>query len=266
MNDLRARLSAARAAEREKYEKHYIEVLARAKTALAEREGVFAISHASYLLRLGGKLIAVDPNEWLTPKADGCLEALFSLLSECDAVIVTHDHTDHYTPSLLRALPEGVVRFIPSFVPYDGANERKADDGAVFSLADVTISFFETVHYADRSLKECGFSLTYGGKNYVFPTDVRLYDAPHAVFPNTVLLMAHLWLGRGCACDAQTCDTEAFCRFVSSHHPETVLVSHLNDYKRDLEFFWSEAHYEMVKDSLPFESRSFGFGDVFYFG
>ncbi len=265
MSDIRARLEAEKVAEREKYEKNYGEILAHVRKSIAEKECICAIAHAAYLVRLGDLRIAVDPNLWLTPEREECFKALVSLLSECDAVVITHAHSDHYTPSLLKALPSNISLYIPSFVAYEGENVIRCDDGTVKTQGDVTFTFFESLHYKDRSLRECGFALTRGGKNYVFPADVRLYDAPHAVFPNTEVLVSHLWLGRATACDPDACDPAAFCRFVNSHHAAHVLVSHLNDHRRDTEFFWSDAHYEMVQAQIEGESVPFHFGDVYCF-
>ena len=259
MKDIASLQKARRAAEREKYETRYEALLAEMAAELDARDGIAVIGHASYIVRLGSVRIAIDPCLWLTPK--GGEGALLKLLSTADAVIFTHAHTDHYSEALAKALPTHIPILLPEAVPYRGENAVVIRAGEEKNVKDVTIFFFESDHdHGAGPTPECGFALGYLGKHYVFPSDVRGYLTPHATFPSTAVLLAHLWLGRGVADDLDACVTDGFCRFVSDFHAERVLVGHLCDYRRDTPFFWSEAQYELVKDKIG-DSRPIVFGD-----
>ena len=261
MRDITDRQEARKEAERLKYEQSYSAHLAQMRARLDGEDGVAVIGHASYIIRLGGVRIAVDPCSWLTPKAEGAYEALLSLVSSCDAVIYTHAHRDHFTACFADALPKTMTLFIPDFMEYVGENVVHTADGMTVRVGSLLVHFFGSDHDHGKSeVPQYGFALAHEGRHYVFPADVRGYATPHRVFPKTAMLLAHLWLGRGVANDLDACETEGFCRFVSEHHAERVLVGHLCDYRRDTPFFWAEAQYELVKDRLG-DSRTVIFGD-----
>ncbi len=261
MKDITSLQEERRDAEKEKYDTRYAALLSEMGRALEARDGIAVIGHASYIVRLGGLRIAVDPCPWLTPKREGAEDALLSLLSASDAVIYTHAHGDHFSKSLTQKLPKRIPIYLISDIPYEGENAVRVQAGDTLALGPLTVRFFESDHdHGAGPVPECGFALGYDGRHYVFPSDVRGYFTPHETFPDTAVLLAHLWLGRGVANDLDACATEGFCRFVSDFHAERVLVGHLCDYRRDTPFFWSEAQYELVKERLG-DSRPIVFGD-----
>jgi L-ascorbate metabolism protein UlaG (beta-lactamase superfamily) len=85
--------------------------------ALAAPEPVACwIGHASWALRLGGKLVLIDP---IFGRAGGVMARLVpsgiapAELPTVDVVLVTHDHRDHMDPASLRRLPDEALYVAP---------------------------------------------------------------------------------------------------------------------------------------------------------
>jgi N-acyl-phosphatidylethanolamine-hydrolysing phospholipase D len=74
------------------------------------------IGHATCALRLGGKLVIIDP---IFGRAGGVMSRLvppgiaISALPEVDVVLVTHDHRDHMDMPSLRRLPDHALYVVP---------------------------------------------------------------------------------------------------------------------------------------------------------
>ncbi|MEZ4361774.1 MAG: MBL fold metallo-hydrolase [Kofleriaceae bacterium] len=74
------------------------------------------IGHATWALRLGGKLIVIDP---IFGRAGGVMKRLvppgvaLDELPQVDVVLVTHDHRDHLDTATLRRLPADALYVVP---------------------------------------------------------------------------------------------------------------------------------------------------------
>ncbi len=64
------------------------------------------IKHASLILEIGGRLVYIDPT--------GMFGHNFASLPEADAVMVTHEHYDHYDPAAIEQLSTADTRFVAS--------------------------------------------------------------------------------------------------------------------------------------------------------
>ncbi len=88
-------------------------------TALAEIDGAAAcwIGHATWVLRLGGKLVAIDPI-W-SERIQGVVPRLvppgvaLEALPPFDVVCVTHDHMDHMDLATLARIGKGPTYVVP---------------------------------------------------------------------------------------------------------------------------------------------------------
>ncbi|MBQ2967436.1 MAG: MBL fold metallo-hydrolase [Clostridia bacterium] len=241
----------SQSASRENYQKYFCDRLQVVAEMLEiSRCGLGVTGHAGYIVKFLNTKIAVDPVFYLLDRETD-KEELFKLLCTCDAVITTHDHGDHYEATLVDALSEFMPSFMPDFMGKEKKNTVFVKPGDEIDFKDVKLRFFESEHSSRTELvKEYGFAIEFEGKNYVFPIDVRAYKKPHAVFPNTEAVVLHLWLGRGAALNAHPEEMENFCDFANSFGAKKILISHLLDYKRDIQNMWSEVHFNMVKNKL----------------
>ncbi len=235
----------------EEYESRYVYHMNNVNRSLQKiRCGLGVLSPAMYILKMGNTKLAVDPSLWDLPVDNEGRNSLMKILRECDAVIVTHTHGDHFDCDILDNL--SIPCFIPDFISYNRNNLTFTNDGYEATVGDVHLTFFESAHsLSDSIVPEYGFCIDFDGKNYVFPADVRDYNKLHRVFPDTEAVILHLWLGRANALNLHDNEyLEAFCRFAKSFGAKKVYLSHMFDIRREIEDMWSEIHSEPVRKRI----------------
>lgn len=222
--------------------------------SLEENEaGLGVIGPAMYIAKFGATKLAIDPSFWEFPISDADKKDVLAVIAECDGVIVTHNHADHYDAELLDEISAQVPIFIPDFMDYKRENVINTTDGFSVNIKDVCVEFFESAHsLGENFVQEYGFSVKYNGKNYVFPTDVRDYAKAHKNFCDVEILVAHLWLGKMNALNIDGNEyVDLFCDFVNSFGAKRILIGHLFDFRRTILDMWSGVHCDMVKDKIP---------------
>jgi hypothetical protein len=70
------------------------------------------------------------------------------------------------------------------------------------------------------------------------------------VFPDIDVVFAHLWLGRGAALEDLPPLLDAFCRFFLETGARQVILTHLNEFGRDANDYWGDAHMELVREKF----------------
>lgn len=238
-----------------RYEKEYPAILERTKEKLKQCLcGVALLSPSSYLLKLGDIKMAVDPSLLDIPVTREGRELFLQLIGECDAVIYTHKHGDHYDSRVATEV-KGMdnLWLIPDFFSQNdirGGNlEEKTcifvETEKTYKIADVEIKFFESCHSSEDSfVPEYGFAILYEGKHYVFSADVRNYDTGLVTpFPDTEVLFAHLWLGREKALETDGEYIRQFADFVNAYEAKRVCLGHLFDVRREICDMWTDLHY-----------------------
>ena len=224
--------------------------------------GLFGTS--SYLFRCSGAAFLVDPcfrdPAWGEPLAG----RIAADLEKLDGIILTHEHIDHCDPSFIRMAAGAKVRwYVPDFFSFKELHRLglspesivpvRSDDRV--TLGGCTLRFFESNHRNEgwtSFVREYGFCLTCGEKNYIFPGDVRDYDPTfYPALPDADVLFAHLWLGKAQALSPpwEPKLTE-FCRFILSFRPRAVTLAHLYEVAREPEELWSWQHAGAVADRL----------------
>lgn len=140
--------------------------------------------HAALSVRESGKTVVIDPGSFTDPLVD---------LGEVVAVVITHEHPDHWTPDhldrLLRAFPR-----IPIFGP-EGVAKAAAgyeitvvQPGETITAEPFRLRFFggahavihETIPVVDNVGVLVNDALYYPGDSFTVPAgvDVRLLAAP----------------------------------------------------------------------------------------
>lgn len=252
--------NAYRQAERKKreilrYQKEYPGVLQKAIEKLEQLPcGVLLLSPSSYLLKFGETRIAVDPSLLDIPVTQEGRELFLKLISDCDGVIYTHKHGDHYDCRIASATESaGILWLVPDFFSEnDIRGGNLTEKNCVYVKADHTcslggleIKFFDSCHSSEDSfVPEYGFAILYEEKHYVFSVDVRTYDTGLVkLFPDTEVLFAHLWLGREKALEPDGEYIRQFADFVNAYEAKRVCLGHLFDVRREICDMWTDLHY-----------------------
>ncbi|NIS79539.1 MAG: hypothetical protein GTO14_04880 [Anaerolineales bacterium] len=63
-------------------------------------------------------------------------------------------------------------------------------------------------------------------------------------------VFAHLWLGRGCALMTSPPLIDDFSRFFIAMKPRKIVITHLKEYGRSAEDYWTLRHADMVAKYL----------------
>lgn len=122
-------------------------------------------------------------------------------------------------------------------------------------LGALTLIPFDGLHWeADssrpggrRGVPSTGYLAEFNGKRWLFPGDTRTYDANRLTsFDSVNGIFAHLWLGRRSALMTLPPFLDHFCRFYIDLKPKRIVITHMEDFGRDVIDFWDNWHYRLV--------------------
>lgn len=136
------------------------------------------LEHAALILEQSGKRLFVDPGSFTTPITDAAGAA---------AIVITHEHADHWTPEQLRRILEANGD-VPIYAPQGVATAAADFDVTVVQAGDVveagpfTLRFFGGTHAVIHSsipvVDNLGVlvneALYYGGDAFFLPEDVDI--------------------------------------------------------------------------------------------
>ncbi len=174
------------------------------------------LGHACLLIEMADRRILVDP---------GSFSHGFEDLRDLDAILVTHQHADHFddvrVAALIRANPDTPVHTDPAtadLLRAEGLEAIPTRQGEEFALGDIAISPVGELHaYNHRQAPEIpniGFVLRAGGEPSLFhPGDA--YDAE----PGPVDVLAH-------PLNAPWCASRDSIDFIARIAPSTFVPIH----------------------------------------
>nr|WP_314841558.1 MBL fold metallo-hydrolase [uncultured Microbacterium sp.] len=139
---------------------------------------VTKFEHATLRIDVGSEVLVIDPGSFTTPLID---------LSGLVAIVLTHEHPDHWTPDqldrLLRAAP-GTPIYGPAGVAAaaEGYDITVVEPGATIEVGAFTLQFFggthEVIHSSIPTIENLGVlvndQLYYPGDSYAVPEGVTV--------------------------------------------------------------------------------------------
>ncbi|MGA2503177.1 MAG: MBL fold metallo-hydrolase [Anaerolineales bacterium] len=223
---------------------------------------------ANYLLRTGKVRWALDPVRFphYLPEAPNIDMA--QDLRDLSFVLLTHRHDDHLDLGLIRALRTlSIVWIVPQDI-LSVVTEIVSPRGKIIvpkmmvpiEIEGIKIWPFEGMHWEVatnkvegsqpedlRGVPATSYLVEFSGKRWLFPGDVRTYDARTLpVFGKIDGLFAHLWLGRGSALIDPPPLLESFCRFCLETRARRVVLTHLEEFGRMADNYWDTNHLLQV--------------------
>ncbi len=222
---------------------------------------------ANYLFRTNNVRWAIDPlrlNQRLpqVPNVD-----LVHDLGGLSFVLLTHRHSDHLDFELIRTLKDlPILWVVPGAILQEVMSKTglPADQiiipgpGQCIDRCGMRITPFTGLHWEKqpdseslRGIPAMAYLVEVKNKRWLFPGDTRTYEASQLPsFGPVDCLFAHLWLGRGCALQDEPPLLEAFCRFCLDLQPRQIILTHLQEFGRDVNDYWDEHHAGRVRSRI----------------
>jgi L-ascorbate metabolism protein UlaG (beta-lactamase superfamily) len=239
--------------------------------ASGEEDFAWLMYSSNYLFRTGGVRWAIDPMTLGNRVSEAPVVDFARDLQGLSVVLLTHEHADHLDINLLRRLREFCLHWvIPRellslaleeallhrdriivpvlYEPIDVCGLRITPfPGSHWDLS----SFLAKSDNLARGVPSTGYVVEMTPKRWLFPGDTRTYDASMVRgFGPVDAVFAHLWLGRGCALMTSPPLLDEFSRFFVAMRPRKIVVTHLEEFGRSVEDFWTRGHAQLVSRSL----------------
>ncbi|HNR02228.1 MAG TPA: MBL fold metallo-hydrolase [Anaerolineaceae bacterium] len=216
---------------------------------------------ANYLFSFDGFKWALDPFAMPSRIKDMPFPDYRVDLAALSLIVLTHAHNDHLDVNLVRALKDtGVEWVIPVYVQdvlqhYNAMPEKNVITpaaGEEIKRGGIRLLPFESLHrHGGHGVPETGYLVESAGGRWLFPGDIRYYDITRLPgFGRLDGAVAHLWLGKAGALDAQPPKLDAFCDFFTGLDVEHLFITHLNEFGRDERDLWCGEHFELAKAGL----------------
>jgi len=111
---------------------------------------------------------------------------------------------------------------------------------------------FESLHMnGTHGVPETGYLFEFDAQRWLFPGDIRNYQFERLPdFGRLDGVVAHLWLGKARAMDMEPPLLQAFCDFFNRFNTGRLVITHLNEFGRDVREMWRESHFELVRKEI----------------
>jgi hypothetical protein len=216
---------------------------------------------ANYLFSTAGVRWALDPLA-LSARLPGLSTPDYaSDLDRLQLIVLSHIHNDHLDLELISALEElPLLWVIPDFmldpvmktatIPSERIIVPKP--GCRINIDGLALTPFAGLHFHTRGgVPEMGYLVEFSGYRWLFPGDIRLYDSAQIPeFGRLDGVFAHLWLGKAGALMDPPPLLDEFCDFFSTFTTGRLVITHLNEFGRDVKDLWDETHYHSVVQAL----------------
>jgi len=260
-----AELDAKRAALRRDYPRLWSRMVDQWR-APRDGDAAWLMYAGSYLFNTAGVKWAIDPVTLGSRIAAAPPVPAAHDLRDLSFVLLTHAHADHVDESLWRDLsttptrwivPAHMMEWFRARVQVPPERITPAVDGETIEVEGLTITPFASLHFATdcvgvrTGVEETGYLIDTGRGRYLFPGDVRTYDAARLPnFGDVTAVFAHVFLGRSEALEPRPSQLDEFVDFYLSFRPRKIILTHLDELGRHAADCWVREHAEMVRRDI----------------
>jgi L-ascorbate metabolism protein UlaG (beta-lactamase superfamily) len=175
-------------------------------------------------------------------------------LDRLQLIVLSHAHNDHFDQNLISAvqglplqwiIPEFMLDIVMKTASIRSESIIVPKSGSQICIGDLVLTPFEGLHIRDQSgIPEMGYLVEFNGHRWLFPGDTRRYDISRLPdFGRLDGVFAHLWLGKAGAQINPPPLLDEFCAFFSCFNTGRLVITHLNEFGRDISELWDEIHY-----------------------
>lgn len=231
------------------------------------------IYSANYLFRTNNVHWAIDPVRLRHRFPQAPVVDVAQDLNNLSFVLLTHQHADHLDLDLIGTLkhspilwviPEAILKLVKSEVALPAKRIIVPRPLHPIDIQGIRITPFKGLHWekqskagiSPRGVPAMAYLAEFNDKRWLFPGDTRTYDARQLPsFGPVNGLFAHLWLGRGCAMQDELPLLDVFCKFFIGLLPDQIILTHLQEFGRDVNDYWDECHAKKVCSKIQEISR-----------
>jgi hypothetical protein len=222
---------------------------------------------ANYLIRTGEVRSAIDPLR-LKNRLPSAPEMDISYdLKDLEIVLLTHSHKDHLDLELIHNLRKLPILWVLPIHLLDLETETGLSRAKVivpkplepFEFKGIKITPFDGLHWESdpekpggyRGVPATSYLVEFDGKRWLFSGDIRTYDSSLLPsFGNVDGAFVHLWLGCFSALLEETPLLDSYCCFCKGLHSQRIIITHLQEFGREIHEFWDDTHFQLDKQSL----------------
>lgn len=241
----------------------------RAERALEEffstkEDCIYMLGPTSYLISLCGTKIAVDPQVRRKEDFDALSALLLSYLPRLDAVLISHEHDDHFSTPLARLLKnEDLLWYLPKGMNRRWVEEselseksiRFVSEGDTVTIGALTVEVYDTPHIPfgrPIALIERAYFICSAKGSIFLPGDVREYGyIGYKGMKKPDLCIGHVWAGDDSDHpEAYLPKMEDAARFLSAFGAKQYYLAHLYEIGRDQMHMWDVSHARLLAERI----------------
>ncbi|MCJ7694998.1 MAG: MBL fold metallo-hydrolase [Anaerolineaceae bacterium] len=224
----------------------------------SEEDAVWLTYAANYLFRTAGVHWGLDPFSLSSRIGKSPQPNFRQDLAPLKLIVLSHHHNDHFDPILLTELqclpitwviPKFILESVKLICNLPDSRIIIPEPGVPLVFDELVLTPFNALHFhGNYGVPEMGYLAEFSGKRWLFTGDTRSFEAKGLPeFGALDGVMAHCWLGKDSALEPKKEFIGAFCKLFGSFNSKKIVISHLQEYGRSPDNFWTLEHFRMLK-------------------
>lgn len=226
-------------------------------------DSFFMPSPSTYCVGISGSRFILDPRFLYRQTLEAVGASLAEQLSGFAFMIVSHAHSDHFSPAFLAASASaGLPLILPDFPEFDCVSGyyppdrlRRISLGQTVGIGGYSITALQGLHFRPNGGSGCSeyaYLVERGGLRLFFPGDVRDYgSAAHASVVQPDYLFSHVWFGDDNRDEPATSELALqYARYTASFRAKNIFLAHFYETSRRPHQMWTYVHAGIAADAV----------------